>query len=319
MIILTGGAGFIGSCFLEKLNRMNIHDILVVDHLGGGYKWKNLVGKRFRNYIHKADFRKKLGEGVYGNNIDAIIHFGACSSTTETDADYMLDNNFTYSVELAEFSLMNNIRFIYASSASTYGAGENGYFDNEFYNLKPLNIYGLSKHLFDLWVVNNGYESKFTGLKFFNVFGPNEEHKGYMASMVYKSFCQIKETGKVRLFKSNSLDYKDGEQKRDFIYVKDCVKIIWDILQEKEFAGIYNLGTGTARTWNDLANAVFSAMNVKPNIEYVEMPDSIKNQYQNFTQADMNKLNKKLKIEFQSLENGIKDYVQNFLNNKNSL
>ncbi|MBI5324657.1 MAG: ADP-glyceromanno-heptose 6-epimerase [Ignavibacteriae bacterium] len=314
MIVLTGGAGFIGSCFLDKLNIMNRSDILVVDHLGEGNKWKNLVGKKFLNYKHKSEFRSKLNSGFYGKEIEAIIHFGACSSTTELNADYLLDNNFSYSVELAEFALANEIRFIYASSAATYGSGEQGYSDNEFEKLNPLNIYGYSKHLFDLWVINKGYDKIFTGLKFFNVFGPNEYHKGDMASMVYKSFCQVKETGKVRLFKSNNPDYKDGEQKRDFVYVMDCVNIIWDILNKPDFAGIYNLGTGTARTWNDLANAVFSAMKLKPNFEYIEMPASIKNQYQNFTQADMGKLKATgLKVEFRSLEESVKDYIENHL------
>ncbi|TAL70838.1 MAG: ADP-glyceromanno-heptose 6-epimerase [Bacteroidetes bacterium] len=314
MIVLTGGAGFIGSCFLEKLNSMNRSDILVVDHLGEGNKWKNLVGKIFLNYIHKTEFRNRLKTGFYGKEIEAIIHFGACSSTTEKNADYLLDNNFAYSVELAEFAIANEIRFIYASSAATYGSGENGYSDNEFDMLRPLNIYGFSKHLFDLWVINKGYDKIFTGLKFFNVFGPNEYHKGDMASMVYKSFCQVKKKGKVQLFKSNNPDFKDGEQKRDFVYVKDCNEIIWEILNKPDFAGIYNLGTGVARTWNDLANAVFSAMKLKQNIEYIELPESIKNQYQNFTQADMTKLKATgLKAEFRSLEESIKDYIDNHL------
>src|SRR3989339_705366 len=315
MIVLTGGAGFIGSCLLGKFNSMNRSDILVVDHLGEGNKWKNLVGKNFLNYKHKTEFRSQLKSGFYGKEIEAIIHFGACSSTTEKNADYLLDNNFTYSVELAEFALANEIRFIYASSAATYGSGENGYSDSEFDKLRPLNIYGFSKHLFDLWVINKSYDKTFTGLKFFNVFGNNEYHKGVMASMAYKSYCQVKETGKVKLFKSNNPDYKDGEQKRDFVYVKDCVEIIWDIFEKEHFEGIYNLGTGAARTWNDLANSVFSAMKLKPNIEHIEMPESIKNQYQNFTQADMTKLRGTgLKVEFRSLEESVKDYIENHLN-----
>lgn len=314
MIVLTGGAGFIGSCFLKKLNENNISDVLVVDRLGSGEKWKNLIGKKFAGYENKADFRRKLSCGNYDGKIEAFVHIGACSSTVERDADYLFDNNFAYSKELAEYAAKQDIHFIYAGSAATYGGGEAGYSDNEYDNLKPLNIYGMSKHVFDLWLINNKLENKITGFKFFNVFGPNEYHKGSMASMIYKSFNQIKSTGKIKLFKSYHPDYADGEQMRDFVYVKDIIEVLWKSLQNKNIKGIFNLGSGKARTWNDLANAVFTACNKNPNIEYIPMPEELIGQYQYFTQADMDKLNATpLKTEFSSLEDAVDDYVRGHL------
>lgn len=314
MIVLTGGAGFIGSCFLRTLNNKGITDVLVVDHLGHTTKWKNLVGKNFIGFTDKTDFRKKLNSGYYDEKIDTIFHFGACSSTTETDADYLMDNNYSYSLELANYALDNNIKFIYASSAATYGDGSNGYSDNDFDSLVPLNGYGFSKHIFDQWVVRNSLDKIFIGLKFFNVFGPNEYSKGSMASMVYKSYKQILETGKVKLFKSNSSNYPDGGQERDFIYSKDVCDAVWELYHTKFHAGIYNIGTGTARSWNDLANAVFKAMGITPQIEYIDMPENLTKQYQNFTQADMTKLTSEgIKFKPLPLEDSVKDYVQNYL------
>ncbi len=316
MIILTGGAGFIGSCFLKKLNDNGIFDVVIVDRLGSTEKWKNLVGKKFKIYYHKNEFFDILfnSKGNFGK-IDAIVHLGACSSTTESDVDYVMSNNTRYSIRLAEYAAENDIKFIYASSAATYGDGTNGYSDRNIDNLKPLNPYGFSKHVFDQWVVENKLDESFTGIKFFNVFGPNEYHKGDMASMIFKSFNQIKNTGKVRLFKSNTSEFKDGEQKRDFIYVKDTTEVMWKMLENKSRGGIYNLGTGTARTWNDLANAVFRALELEPNIEYVDMPDQLVDKYQNFTQAEMDKLNSSpFATEFTRLEDAIFDYVRNYLN-----
>lgn len=320
MIILTGGAGFIGSCFLRKLNDEGLTNILVVDRLGTGSKWKNLLHKKFYKFVHKSEFRENLKNDLYNDfKIEAIIHLGACSSTTETDADYLFDNNLSYSIELAEFAVKHDIRFIYASSAATYGDGSRGYSDKNFDDLYPMNCYGFTKHLFDQWVIEQGYDTKFTGIKYFNVFGPNEYHKENMASMVFKSYYQIIKTGKVNLFKSNHQDFKDGEQKRDFLYVKDTVNIMWEIFKNKEFSGIYNLGTGKSRTWNDLANSVFMALGIEPVIEYVEMPEHLKGQYQNFTEADMSKLSEAgLNYEFMSLEESVRDYVVNHLQ-KNTL
>lgn len=313
MIILTGGAGFIGSCFLQKLNSNNITNIIIVDNLGSSEKWKNLVGKKFIDFIHKDNFLEKINNNHFGNNIQVIFHFGACTDTTERNADYMLYNNYTYSKELAKYAIKNNIRFIYSSSAATYGNGENGYKDTDFYNLRPLNIYGYSKHLFDLWVLENNYDNYFTGLKFFNVFGPNEYHKKDMASMVYKSYKQVLENNKIMLFKSNHKDYQDGEQKRDFIYVKDVVEVIWNIYNSN-IMGIYNLGTGQASTWNQLAYAVFNSLGKEANIEYVDMPENLAEQYQNFTQADMKRLKgKNVLPSFYSLNEAIEDYIKNYL------
>lgn len=312
MVILTGGAGFIGSCLLKKLNDNDITDVMVVDRLGTGEKWKNLVGKRFNSFVHADQFRLEL-ELIEPDEIDAIIHLGACTSTMEKNADYLIDNNFNYTKDLAIFAAANEIRFIYASSAATYGDGSKGYSDDH-YTLRPLNMYGLSKHLFDLWVLENAYYESFTGLKFFNVFGPNEYHKGDMASMIYKAYEQIRTSGKVKLFKSNSPEYPDGGQMRDFIYVKDVVEVIWNILQDETFSGIYNLGTGQPHSWNQLMEQVFKAMNREPNIEYIDMPDSLSSQYQNYTCANMAKLGRTgCNIEFSSLENSVGDYVNNYL------
>ncbi|MBX3043828.1 MAG: ADP-glyceromanno-heptose 6-epimerase [Candidatus Kapabacteria bacterium] len=314
MIVLTGGAGFIGSCFLKTLNDKGISDVLVVDRLGNGTKWKNLTGKKFERFENKVVFRENLKNGKYDGQITAVFHFGACSSTTETDNDYLIDNNYQYSIDLAEFCLRNSVKFIYASSAATYGNGDNGYSDETYDELKPLNGYGFSKQLFDLWVIQNGYDKIFTGLKFFNVFGPNEYHKGDMASMIYKSYNQIKSIGMVRLFKSNTSEYSDGSQMRDFIYVKDACEVIWQLYTKGIQGGILNLGTGKSRSWNDLANAVFMALNLNSNIEYINMPENLTNQYQNFTEAEMKKLKVLgLDFNFASLEDSVNDYVTNYL------
>ncbi|MCX6154640.1 MAG: ADP-glyceromanno-heptose 6-epimerase [Candidatus Kapabacteria bacterium] len=315
MILLTGGAGFIGSCFLHYLNQHGFSDVLVVDHLGHGEKWKNLVGKQFLYYENKDVFRNKLLNKVYDGKISGIIHFGACSTTTEKDADYLLNNNFSYSKDIAEFAIRNEIKMIYASSAATYGNGAAGYGDAEFFHLKPLNLYGFSKQLFDLWVLERGFDKKLVGLKFFNVFGPNEYHKGEMASMIYKAHNQIRDTGKVKLFKTNHSDYPDGGQLRDFVYIKDVCNLLWTIFNDDNIHGIYNLGTGKAHSWNELANAVFNALDKPVDIEYVDMPDDISKQYQNYTCAEMTKLtNTGIKFSFDSLETSIADYVRTHLN-----
>lgn len=316
MIILTGGAGFIGSCFLHKLNENGYGDVVVVDHLAESDKWKNLLGKDLCYFEHKEIFRKKLAKGKYQpKSIDYIIHLGACSKTTERNADYIMDNNLSYSIELAEFAIRNNIPFMYASSAATYGDGREGYSDLSFDKLEPLNVYGLTKHLFDKWVIANGHIDKVIGLKYFNVFGPNEYHKDSMTSMVYKAYHQIAETGKVRLFKSTVPEYSDGGQMRDFVYVKDAVEVMWKMFKlGNEFSGIYNLGTGKARSWNELANATFAAMDKPSNIEYTDMPESLAKQYQNYTQAEAVKLIQAgIVHNYMSLEESVADYVQNYL------
>ncbi|MBM4177971.1 MAG: ADP-glyceromanno-heptose 6-epimerase [Ignavibacteria bacterium] len=312
MIILTGGAGFIGSCMLARLNAIGRTDVLIVDSLGSGTKWKNLVGKTYIDIVSKEDFRELMAIGEI-EDADAVIHMGACSATTETNADYLYDNNYQYSVDVAQFAFENNARFIYASSAATYGSGSRGYADTET-DLRPLNMYGYSKHLFDQWIRSEGMEGACAGLKFFNVFGPNEYHKGSMASLVSKAVPQILATGSVTLFKSNDPAYADGGQMRDFVYVKDVCSVMIELLNNPTLSGIVNVGTGKARTWNDLMNAVFSAMGRSASITYVDMPESLAKQYQNNTQADMATFRRLLpEFTFEELENTIADYVNGYL------
>ena len=311
-VIVTGGAGFIGSCCLRKLNREGVNDILVVDSLGKDDKWRNLNGKEFQDYIEKETFLSLVREDKLDKKTDAVIHLGACSDTTETDAGYLAENNYAYSRELARWALQNKVLFLYASSAATYGDGRLGYNDADETSLKlhPLNMYGFSKHLFDLWLIRNGLSDKVTGFKFFNVFGPNEYHKGDMRSMVYKGLEQVKQEGEIRLFQSYRPDYKDGEQKRDFIYVKDAVNIIYYFLTHPGKKGIYNVGSGKARSWNDLAHAIFSALDKTPRIRYIDMPDRLQGQYQYFTEAEIEKLRKAgYQDPFFELEEAVKDYI----------
>ena len=312
MIVLTGGAGFIGSCLLAALNRAGRNDVLIVDSLRTNEKWKNIVGHSFIDIVSKEDFRDWMITGDVGD-VDVVIHMGACSTTTETDADYLYDNNYRYSVDVAEFAFEHGSRFIYASSAATYGGGERGYIDTDS-NLRPLNMYGYSKHLFDQWVRLNDHEGRCVGLKLFNVFGPNEYHKADQASMIFKAFNQIDGSGSVRLFRSNHPSYADGEQMRDFIYIKDVIDVVMYFMEHPTVNGIFNLGTGIARSWNDLAKAVFAALSKQSNIEYIDIPQDIASQYQNFTQADVERLKGAIPgLTFTSLEDAIADYVNGYL------
>jgi ADP-L-glycero-D-manno-heptose 6-epimerase len=316
MIIVTGGAGFIGSALIAELNRRQISDILVVDELGTDQKWKNLQNLSFADYVEKGDFLELVIEGKLDSPVDVIFHLGACSDTTETNASYLVKNNYEYSKLLAQWATDADIRFIYASSAATYGDGSAGFSDDEekIEVLRPLNMYGYSKHLFDMWARRAGLFSKIVGLKYFNVFGPNEYHKGDMKSFIVKAFEQIKAIGKVRLFKSYQPEYSDGEQVRDFLYVKDAVDMTLFFLDNPQLSGLFNIGTGEARTWNDLVLAVFLSMGAEPNIEYIEMPASIRNQYQYFTQADLSKLRRAgYSKQTTPLEDAISDYIQNYL------
>jgi len=316
MIIVTGGAGFIGSALIAALNKRGLTDILVVDRLGSDQRWENLVNLRFADYIDKDDFLDMIAEDVLPFSAEAVFHLGACSSTTETDVSFLMNNNFEYTKQLAQWTADDNIRFIYASSAATYGDGSQGFSDDEekLETLKPLNPYGYSKQLFDLWAKRNGLLDRIVGLKYFNVFGPNEYHKQDMRSFVLKAFEQINSTGKVRLFKSHRPDFKDGEQKRDFLYVKDAFDMTLFFFDNPKTAGIYNLGAGRARSWNDLAKAVFAAMDKSPSIEYIDMPDSVRNQYQYFTEADITKLRSAgYKKPITSLEEAVRDYVVHYL------
>lgn len=315
MVVLTGGAGFIGSCFLTKLNEMGVDDVLIVDVMGCDDKWKNLRGKRFHDYLPKDMFLEYLERGGF-SGISAIIHLGANSSTTEKNVDLLLENNYRYSQRLAMWALRRSVRFIYASSAATYGAGECGYSDDEqlLPKLQPMNPYGFSKHLFDLWLLRNNLLQTVVGVKFFNVFGPNEYHKGTMRSIVCKAFEEIRERGVIRLFKSYRPEYHDGEQRRDFIYVKDCVEVLWWFLNHPEVHGIFNLGTGVARSWNDMATAICSALHRETAIEYIDMPEEVRTHYQYYTEASMEKLYRAgYTRKFTSLEDAVRDYVQEYL------
>ena len=316
MIVVTGGAGFIGSAFVWRLNQEGINDIVIVDSLGTDDKWKNLVNLRFADYIHKDNFLRLICDDQVPFDVSAIVHMGACSSTTERDADYLWNNNYLYTKTLAVWALQRGIRYIYASSAATYGDGTQGFSDghSKINELQPINMYGYSKQVFDLWALKNQVENKIAGIKFFNVFGPNEYHKADMTSVIFKAFHQIKETGKVKLFKSYLPKYPDGGQMRDFVYIKDCIDVMWWLFNNPAANGIFNLGTGKARTWNDLIKAVFAAMGLKTNIEYIEMPESLRNQYQYFTEAKMSKLKKGgCPVKFSSLEDSVRDYVVNHL------
>ncbi|MGE5400552.1 MAG: ADP-glyceromanno-heptose 6-epimerase [Ignavibacteriales bacterium] len=316
MIVVTGGAGFIGSAIVWRLNQLGEDRIIIVDSLGTGEKWKNLVGLRYHDVYHKDEFLSRIVEENIPFDVEAIIHMGACSSTTEKDADYLLGNNYRYTTELVKYCLPRKARFIYASSAATYGDGNEGYEDDEkeLQRLRPLNMYGYSKHMFDLWASRMKVLDKIAGLKFFNVYGPNEYHKDDMRSVVHKAFGQIRDTGKVKLFKSYNDQYNDGEQMRDFVYVKDVVDMTLFFLQNKEKNGLYNIGSGKARTWNDLVTALFTALKLPVNIEYVDMPEVLRGKYQYFTQANPDKL---LAAGYNgrqtSLEEGISDYVNNYL------
>jgi ADP-L-glycero-D-manno-heptose 6-epimerase len=315
MIIVTGGAGFIGSALIAALNKRGITDILVVDEHGKD-KCKNLVNLSFADYAEKNDFLKTVVEKKISTDIELVSHMGACSDTTETDAEYLKKNNYQYSRLLAQWATDTNVRFIYASSAATYGNGSKGFSDDEekIELLQPLNLYGHSKQLFDLWAHRNGLLKKIVGLKYFNVFGPNEYHKGDMRSFCVKAFEQINATDKVRLFKSYKPEFKDGQQMRDFLYIKDAVDMTLFFYDNPKITGLFNIGAGKARTWNDLVKAVFAAMGKDVKIEYIDMPESIRNQYQYFTQADITKLRKAgYKNQITSLENALEDYVQNYL------
>ncbi|MGC9366295.1 MAG: ADP-glyceromanno-heptose 6-epimerase [bacterium] len=320
MIILTGGAGFIGSCMLARLNENGVTDVLVVDKLAHSEKWKNLNHKIFSDYEDKNKFIKAVEEHKDFGKIEGILHLGACSSTVEKNVDYLIENNYRYSQILAKWAVEKSIPFIYASSGATYGNGSQGFSDDKETTLQltPLNPYAFSKHLFDLWIVRNKLDKKVTGLKFFNVYGPNEYHKGEMASVVYKATQHVLIHGYINLFKSNDRNFPDGEQKRDFIYVKDCTKMMWWFWEHPQIVGLYNIGSGTARSWNDLVNIIFRCLNMKTDIRYIDMPENIKSCYQNYTEADMNKFfNTDSPVNFHTLEQGVKDYLLNYLLTEN--
>jgi ADP-L-glycero-D-manno-heptose 6-epimerase len=311
MIVVTGAAGFIGSCVVARLNELGRKDLILVDeHVET--KKENLQNKKYIRYYDKKDFLDLIVQDKFKDCPEAIIHMGACSSTTFQDAQYFKENNLEYTRSLAQWALKNKVRFIYASSAATYGDGSAGYNDDEatIRRCKPLNLYGRSKQDFDIWVLDNGLESRMVGLKFFNVFGPNEYHKGDMCSVVGKAYQRVAKEGKISLFKSYRKDYKDGEQKRDFIYVKDAVEIVLYFLDRPKINGIFNVGTGKASTWNELAAALFLAVGKPLDVEYVEMPAGLEKRYQYSTQANINKLVKSGYAKpFTPLKKAVADYA----------
>lgn len=317
MIIVTGAVGFIGSCLVAKLNDLGKTNLILVDDFSNFEKNKNLKGKFFDDKVDRDKFIQWTKNNA--NKITEVYHLGARTDTTEFDVAIFERLNLNYSKFLWKICVENEIPFIYASSAATYGLGEFGFEDNHYVveKLIPLNPYGASKNDFDKWVLNQKTHPPFwVGLKFFNVYGPNEFHKGRMASVVFHAFNQIRETGGMKLFKSHNPNYKDGEQLRDFVYVKDVVDVLTVMMTRKSKNGLYNLGSGKARTFNDLVNATFSAMNLRSNISYIETPKDIRDKYQYFTEANMSKLQSvDQKRSFTNIEDGIKDYVQNFLLN----
>lgn len=314
MIIVTGGAGFIGSCVVRSLNEAGRSDIVIVDNISETDKWMNMRNKKYIKYVHKSKFLEELP--TY-KNVEAIVHMGAQSSTTERDFDYLWENNFEYTKALWNYCAEKHISFIYASSAATYGDGSLGFNDRmDIDQLLPLNGYGYSKQLFDQWVKHQAktFPAQYCGLKFFNVYGPNEYFKGSMASMVFHGFNQIKETGKVKLFKSCNPNYKDGGQLRDFVYVKDICKVIMWLLVNKHVSGLFNVGTGRAQSFAELAEATFHALDLEPNIEYIDMPEKLRGKYQYYTKAEMSRLyDAGYPFEFMDVEKGVRDYVQSHL------
>jgi ADP-L-glycero-D-manno-heptose 6-epimerase len=320
MFIITGGAGFIGSALVWKLNQLGETDILVVDRMGTGAKWKNLTKRHIRTILHKDEFLPWLRAEGPRASIDAIFHLGASSSTTEMDVDYLVRNNLNYSRELWQFCAEYEIPFIYASSAATYGEGERGYVDDPsgIHQLRPLNPYGFSKQKFDAWAMDEKKSPTFwAGLKFFNVYGPQEYHKGSQASVIQQFVPQVQKTGGIKLFKSYREGIPHGEQKRDFVYVKDCVDVMWHLYDKRTTAkpGIYNVGSGKARAFSELAHAVFKSMDKVPKLDFVDMPDVLRSQYQYFTEASLDNLRRRAgyAAPMTSLEDGVSDYVRQYL------
>jgi ADP-L-glycero-D-manno-heptose 6-epimerase len=316
-ILVTGAAGFIGSALIWQLNREGFENIIASDILGTDEKWKNLVPLRFADYIEASDLLASLDSQEL-RQTRYIFHLGACSSTTETNASYLMENNFNFTKRLARWSLDDNRRFVYASSAATYGDGSLGMEDGfeHLESLRPLNMYGYSKHIFDLHAKREGWferQDGVVGLKYFNVFGPNEDHKGDMRSVVHKAYAQIRDEKKVRLFKSHHPDYRDGEQRRDFVYVKDAVNMTLHLARSGR-SGLFNVGTGEASTWIDLVAPIFDALSIRPEIEFIEMPEALRGRYQYYTCANTNRLRETgWTKDTHSLKSAVSDYVSNYL------
>lgn len=316
-ILVTGGSGFIGSALVWALNQRGQENIVITDRLTTDEKWKNLVALKYADYMDAEDLIDTVTyEPEKMESFDVIYHLGANSATTERDAQHLMKNNFEYTKTLAHWALETKTRFVYASSAATYGDGAHGMDDRleDLHQLRPLNMYGYSKHLFDLYAKRAGIADKIVGLKYFNVYGPNENHKGDMRSVVNKAFDQIRSEGKVNLFKSHRPDYKDGEQMRDFLYVKDAVNMTIHLAETPGAGGLYNLGSGEAHTWLELTNAIFAALDLKPNIEFVDMPATLQPKYQYYTCADITKLRSTgYEAKVTPLADSVADYVKQYL------
>jgi ADP-L-glycero-D-manno-heptose 6-epimerase len=314
-VIVTGASGFIGRNIVAALNARGLSNLLLVDRLGADEKWRNLPGLVFDDLISPEALLAAIEAGR-PPAATAIIHLGACSATTETNADFLLENNYRCTRRLCEWALACGARFVYASSAATYGDGSQGYDDahERLPALRPLNMYGYSKHLFDLWALRSGALNRIAGLKYFNVFGPFEDHKGDMRSVVHKAFSQVLTRGWIELFKSEHPDYADGEQKRDFIYVRDAVDVTLYFLDHPDANGIFNCGTGHARTWLDLARALFAALGRAPDLRFIDLPPALRGKYQYFTEAETGKLRAAgYRAPFTSLEEAVRDYAQTHL------
>jgi ADP-L-glycero-D-manno-heptose 6-epimerase len=317
-IVVTGAAGFIGSCLVGFLNQHGFNDLILVDEFGDVEKEPNLAGKAFAEKVEREGFFEWLA--AERPAVDFVFHIGARTDTTEFDYSIHQHLNVEYSQKVWSWCTEHGVPLVYASSAATYGAGELGYEDRHDlpYELKPLNPYGISKNEFDKWALQQPAQPPFwAGLKFFNVYGPNEYHKGRMASVIFHSFNQIKKDGFVKLFKSHRPDFKDGQQLRDFVYVKDVVKVCYWLMEQRPASGLYNLGTGKARSFEDLVKATFAGLDLPAKIEYIDMPEDIRDKYQYFTEAKMDKLRQAgYKNAFHSLEEGVVDYVRNYLAKK---
>jgi len=315
MIVITGAAGFIGRNVAAALNARGRTDLLLADRLGTDQKWRNLRGLEFEDLLTPEELLDRL-ESTSDGSVEAVLHLGACSATTETDADFLLANNYRYTRRLAEWAVRASVRFVYASSAATYGDGALGYHDDDKVTpaLRPLNMYGYSKHMFDLWALRSGLLTQIVGLKYFNVYGPYEDHKGDMRSVVHKAYGQILDAGHLSLFRSHRPDFADGEQRRDFIHVDDAVAVTLHFLDHRDVSGLFNCGTGVARTWLDLGRAVFAAMDREPDIRFVDMPEALRSTYQYLTQADPAKLRAAgYTADFLTLEEGVMRYVRGHL------
>jgi ADP-L-glycero-D-manno-heptose 6-epimerase len=316
-VLVTGGAGFIGSALVWELNRRGCERIVIADFLESSEKWKNLAPLTFEDYLEADDLVPRLNSKSIGR-FDVVLHMGACSSTTERNAAYLARNNYEFTKDLASCALASNARFVYASSAATYGDGAAGMKDDSslsyLHTLRPLNMYGYSKQMFDLYAAQRGILDKIVGVKFFNIFGPNENHKGDMRSLVNKAYDQVVQTGEIRLFKSYRDEYADGAQKRDFLYVKDAVAMTLHLAAADNTSGLFNVGSGDANTWRDLANAVFGALGETPNIRFIDMPEELRGKYQYFTQADIGRLRARgYSAAITPLADAVTDYVRNYL------